>query len=355
MNSNGVNVDSDEVNGTNICIVDDNKINLDIIRSILSADSNYTIDCFSDPVEALSVCRKNQYDMLIVDYQMPKMTGVEFIENIKVYENYKLVPKIMVTADKDRNVRILAIQAGATDFLNRPIDPVEIKIRVNNLLELREAQVKLSKRAVVLSKEVDEANKRLLVAQEEVIFRLASAIEMRDDDTGEHIARVAAISRFISEKLNLSNHECQVIQIAAPIHDMGKIGIPDAVLKKPGSLTEDELSVMREHTRIGGRLLSNGNSELLKVAHEVAMYHHEKWDGSGYNLGLAGEDIPLSARIVAVADVFDALCSERSYKKAWPLDKAYNEIEKQSGKHFDPKCVEAFKDAWDNIKSLYLT
>lgn len=353
MASNEFNVTIDEFDRASICIIDDNKINLDIIRAILSSDKAYIIDCFLDPIEALNACKETQYDIIIVDYQMPKMTGTDFIEDIKVYESYKLVPKIMVTADKERNVRISAIQAGATEFLNKPIDPIEIQIRVKNLLELREAQVKLSKRAVFLSKQVDDANRRLLAAQEEMIFRLANAIEMRDDDTGEHISRVASISRFIAEGLNLSEQVCQIIQIAAPIHDIGKIGIPDAILKKPSSLTKDEWSVMKEHTRIGGRLLSHGDSDLLKVARDIAMYHHEKWDGNGYNLGLAGEEIPLSARIVAIADVFDALCSQRPYKKAWPLNKAYSEIEKQSGIHFDPKCVEAFKKSWDKIVKIY--
>jgi putative two-component system response regulator len=182
-----------------------------------------------------------------------------------------------------------------------------------------------------------------------VIWRLARAIEYRDGDTGEHVSRVATISRLVAEAMGLSEDRCRTIYLAAPLHDIGKIAIPDAILGKPGKLTPDEIIQMRRHVTIGAEILEEGSSDLIRVARLIARGHHEKWDGTGYPEGLSGYDIPIEARIVAIADVFDALCSVRPYKPAWPLERAHAEIVRLAGSHFDPACVDAFAARWDDI------
>jgi putative two-component system response regulator len=256
----------------------------------------------------------------------------------------------MVTSDK--SVRIDAIRAGATDFLNKPFDPTELQARVANLLALRQAQVDLDEKATWLAREVERATAHLLAREEEVIWRLARAIEYRDGDTGEHVSRVAVISQHIAEGIGLNAQRCRTIYLAAPLHDIGKIGIADAILSKPGKLTPEEMTIMRTHVTIGARILESGTSELIRAAELIAQSHHERWDGTGYPARLAGADIPIEARIVAIADVFDALCSERPYKAAWPADKAYAEIIASSGTHFDPACVAAFRAKWPQIRRI---
>ena len=238
--------------------------------------------------------------------------------------------------------------------MNKPFDPTELQARVVNLLALRSAQVELADRATWLAGKVEQATAHLLAREEEIIWRLARAIEYRDGDTGEHVSRVAQISKLIAGGIGLTQHHCRMIYLAAPLHDIGKIGIADAILGKPGKLTPAEIGIMREHVTIGARILENGSSELIRTAELIAQSHHERWDGTGYPDKLSGNDIPIEARIVAIADVFDALCSQRPYKPAWPIDKAYAEIITCSGSHFDPACVSAFCDKWSEIEAIML-
>lgn len=283
---------------------------------------------------------------------MPDMDGIEFTTALRRLDNYRNVPIIMVTSDMGRDTKIEAIRAGATDFLNKPFDPTELQVRVLNLLALRGAQVELADRAAWLSREVDLATTHLQEREEEIIWRLARAIEYRDGDTGEHVSRVALISQMIASKIGLSSSRCRIIYLAAPLHDIGKIAIADAILRKPGKLTAEEFAQMRNHVVVGGHILEKGTSDLIKTAELIALGHHERWDGAGYPNGLAGNAIPIEARIVAIADVFDALCSERPYKQAWPIEKAYAEILACSGTQFDPACVDAFRDIWPEIEAL---
>jgi putative two-component system response regulator len=283
---------------------------------------------------------------------MPEMDGVEITLRLRARDSYRLVPIIMVTSDSDQHLRVDAINAGATDFLNKPFDRTELLARVRNLLALRKAQTELSDRALWLAREVERATRHLVQREEEVIWRLARAIEYRDGDTGEHVSRVAVICRLIAEGMRLSEERCRIIYLAAPLHDVGKIAIADAILSKPGKLTPEEFAIMRSHVIIGARILENGSSDLIRTAELIALSHHERWDGTGYPDKLSGTDIPIEARIVAIADVFDALCSERSYKPAWPLDRARAEIVRLSGTHFDPSCVDAFESRWTDIAAV---
>lgn len=336
-----------------ILIVDDSRSSLAFIGSIVQQSP--LIDrpelCLS-PIEALDKCAGGQFDMVIVDHIMPEMDGVAFTAALRARPAYRTVPVIMVTSDLDRSVRIDAITAGATDFLHKPFDPIELQARVANLLALRQAQVELDDRAQWLTREVERATAHLLAREEEIIYRLARAIEYRDGDVGEHVSRVAQISQLIAEGIGLSPERCRMIYLAAPLHDIGKIGIADAILSKPGTLTSEEMTVMREHVTIGARILEQGSSDLIRTAELIAQSHHEKWDGSGYPDRLSGTDIPVEARIVAIADVFDALCSKRPYKDAWPIDKAGAEILQCSGSHFDPDCVAAFRAKWPEICAI---
>lgn len=336
-----------------ICIIDDERISLNVINAVLQRNAAHRVESFSSPIHGLARCRETTFDLVLVDYQMPIINGVECVLQIRALPDYQFIPIIMLTADNDRALRLEAISAGATDFLNKPFDPEELRVRVKNLLALRQAQVALQKRATDLDEEVHRATLKLQSREEELIWCLSRAIEMRDGSTGEHISRVAIVSEIIARHMGLSEAFCRTLYLASPLHDTGKIGISDAVLHKPGKLTAKERQEIETHTDIGGQILSNGESYLIKMAQEIALSHHEKWDGSGYGLGLAGKDIPLSGRITAIADVFDALCSVRTYKKAWSFNDAYDEILRQSGTHFDPACVNAFSAARKEIKNVY--
>jgi putative two-component system response regulator len=335
-----------------VLIVDDSRSSLALIGRLVQAATNAQIDSSTRPFEALDLSQTTQYDLVLVDHIMPEMDGVQFTSALRQREAYRLVPIVMITSDMDRNTRLEAIRAGATDFVNKPFDPTELQARVANLLALRAAQVELADRANWLAEKVEQATAHLLAREEEIIWRLARAIEYRDGDTGEHVSRVAQISKLIAGGIGLTQHHCRMIYLAAPLHDIGKIGIADAILGKPGKLTPAEIGIMREHVTIGARILENGSSELIRTAELIAQSHHERWDGAGYPDKLSGNDIPIEARIVAIADVFDALCSERPYKAAWPIDKAYAEIVASSGTHFDPACVAAFCTKWPEIEAI---
>jgi len=335
-----------------LLVIDDSRSSLALIGAIVREAVIGDVEQCLDPMEALERCDAGQYDLVIVDHIMPGMDGVAFTAALRSRPAYRIVPIVMVTSDMDKAVRIEAIRAGATDFLHKPFDPIELQARVANLLALRQAQVELADRASWLAREVERATAHLLAREEEIIWRLARAIEYRDGDTGEHVSRVAQVSQVIAAGIGLPAERCRYIYLAAPLHDIGKIAIADAILSKPGKLTPEEMAKMREHVTIGARILERGSSELIRTAELIAQSHHERWDGTGYPDRLSGTDIPVEARIVAIADVFDALCSARPYKPAWPIEKAYAEIVRCSGSHFDPACVAAFRAKWPEICAI---
>lgn len=336
-----------------VCVIDDEPISLNVIKAVLSRLASYDVECFASPYKALARCAEVTFDIVLIDYRMTEMNGIDCVVRLRGMEEYVHVPMIILTADDDRELRLAAVKAGATDFLNKPFDPEELRVRVRNLLSLREAQVALMDRAKHLDYEIKCATRKLAEREEELIWRLSRAIDTRDGSTGQHISRVATLAEIIAQNFGMSPDFCRTIYLATPLHDTGKIGISDAVLNKAGRLTDQEMAEIRRHTDIGAMILQDGESDLLKMAHEIALFHHEKWDGTGYGMGLAGDDIPLSGRIVAVADVFDALCSERIYKPAWSFDEAYQEILRQSGRHFDPQCVAAFDAGINEIRKTY--
>jgi putative two-component system response regulator len=335
-----------------ILIVDDSRSSLAFLVQKVGEVGEHEVEAFLDPLAALDCCAVRQFDLVILDNVMPGVDGVEVTRRLRTREAYRSVPIVMVTSDSDKELRLAAVAAGAHDFLPKPFETVELQARVRNLLALRQAQLDLADRAQWLMHEVETATRHVIEREEELIWRLARAIEYRDGDTGEHVSRVALISRISAESVGLPPERCRIIYLAAPLHDIGKIGIADAVLSKPGRLTAAETAIMRQHVSIGARILERGSSELIRVAELIAQSHHERWDGGGYPDCLSGEDIPIEARIVAVADVFDALCSIRPYKPAWPMAKAHAEILRGSGTQFDPGCIAAFEARWPEIAAV---
>jgi putative two-component system response regulator len=336
-----------------IALIDNSRAALAMIRSCVETLPNLEVIEFQSPRKALTDASFTQFDFVLTDYEMRAMNGIEFIRLLRELPSYRDVPIIMLTSIDDQDVCIEALQAGATDFIRKPFRSVELARRIENLLALRNAQLHLQDRARMLGGAVELAKHALVNREEEIIWRLARAIEARDGATGEHVTRVAKISFLIAQSMGLPETRCRTIYMAAPLHDVGKIGIPDSILTKPGRLTAEEITVMRRHVDIGVKILENGTSDLLRVAEIIAGGHHERWDGTGYPKGLSKLEIPLEARIAAVADVFDAMCTNRSYKLAWPIEDAKREIILGSDKLYDPQCVTAFENCWPQIATLY--
>jgi putative two-component system response regulator len=335
-----------------VLVVDDSATTL-VLMSQIIASINATALTFDDPVKALSEAPHFDIDLAVVDYEMPgTIDGVELIKRLRAIARFRDLPVVMVTACERPAIRYAALDAGATDFLRKPIDPIEVKSRLRNLLKLSDAQNKLRNKISWLAQEVSQATRALLEREEEIIYRLSLAAEYRDTETGAHIARMARYCLLIAEALGLDAETCRTLYLAAPMHDIGKIAVADSILLKPGRLTAEERAVMEHHTLHGYKILSGSKSPLIRVAAEIAVSHHERWDGTGYPGRLSGASIPLFGRIAAIADVFDALTSERPYKAAWSPEKARASIIEASGTHFDPDCVAAFLGCWDEVLSI---
>ena len=334
-----------------ILIIDDQFTSRRILEQlVIGLGDHLEIKLFAEPVSALEWAEAHQPDLVLTDYKMPNMDGVIFTRRFR--NIHPDVPLIVVTGLEDKEIRYQALEAGATDFLIKPIDYTECLARCRNLLLLSRHQRLLKDRSHLLEQQVTEATKEITIREQETLLRLAKAGEYRDEETGNHVLRMAIFARLMAEKLGLHENDCHVIEIAAPMHDIGKIGVPDGVLLKPAKLDADELWIMRAHTRIGYEILKDSPSKYLQMGAVIALGHHERYDGTGYPSRLRGYEIPLEARIVAVADVFDALTSDRPYKKAWSIQDALNYLSAERGKHFDPECIDAFLAQFDKILSI---
>ena len=330
-------------------LVDDSSTSRMRLREMLEAEPGVTVDAHANPVAALIEAQMRAFDLVLIDYHMPEMTGVAFIERIRTIPHYAQVPVVMITSDVCDAARLAALEAGATDFLAKRTTGVELRARLRNFVRLAGAVRRLAEQAAVLDGAAEAAMRHMHEREEEIIFRLSLAVEYRDNDTGDHTWRVARYSELMAEALGLAPEMCRRLYLAAPLHDVGKVAVPDGILLKPGKLDPEEFALIRTHAEIGRRILGGSESELIRLAAEIAGAHHERWDGSGYPNGLAGEAIPLAARIVAVADVFDALTTERSYKKALSFAEALGLIRAESRRHFDPACVAAFELCWPEV------
>lgn len=311
-----------------LLLVDDEATNLRVLKQVLQYD--YRLTFAKSGAEALRLVQVDKPDLILLDVMMPDMTGFETCEWLKAEADSKAIPIIFVTALKDAMDEAKGLELGAVDYITKPISPAVVKIRVKTHLSLVQA---------------DELKRTRL----EVIQRLGRASEYKDNETGLHVMRMSHYSQVLALAYGFSESLAEELLHAAPMHDLGKIGIPDEIMLKPGKLTATEFEIMKTHPLIGAEIIGECDSSLLSLAKEVALNHHEKWDGTGYPHGLKGEQIPIAARIVALADVFDALTTKRPYKEAWPLDKTLEYLKEQSGHHFEPKLVSLFIQELDKI------
>ncbi|MEQ1635401.1 MAG: HD domain-containing phosphohydrolase [Methylococcales bacterium] len=335
-----------------IALIDDTQINLTLLWHLVKRLEHYDPVSFLNPLEGLDWCLTNDPELIIVDFMMPNLNGIEFIKKIRAVPEKADIPILMVTANDNSSVRYEALKSGATDFLNKPIDKTEFMIRVRNMLTLHSSQRKLADKAAWLAEEVQKATLEIRNREQEVIFRLSKAAEYRDPETGGHIRRMAHYSKHIANQLGMPIALQNMILEAAPMHDIGKVGIPDSILLKPGKLDAAEFELMKEHATFGHNILNGSSSKLMQLGALIALTHHEKFDGSGYPNGLVGDQTPIYGQIIAVADVFDALTSERPYKKPWTIEAAIDFLNEGSGKHFKPECVTAFLKDWDNVLAI---
>lgn len=333
-------IDLEMLADSSILVVDDQSTSRTILSHVIrSINPKIKIIEQHNPEEALEWAAENTADLVFIDYVMPEMNGVDFTSLLKKLPSYDGVPVVMITIKKDADTRYAALDAGVADFLNKPVDVYECTARSKNLLTMRHQQLQLQSRGDQLEDEVKQAVVEIREREKETLMRLARAGEYKDFDTAMHLQRMSAYSKAIAEAAGFSEEDAEVVELAAPLHDIGKVGIPDVILLKEGPLDEVEKTTMRQHPVIGYEILQNSPSKYLQMGGEIALAHHERYDGLGYPYQLKGEQIPISARIVAIADVLDALTTKRPYKEPWSMQQAFDYIQGESGKHFDPKLV----------------
>ena len=335
-------VDARTLLESSILIVDDNPINIVLLENILERNGFENYTSTADPRTVVPLNAEENFDLILLDIRMPHMSGIEVLNDLKEQIQGEFLPVLVLTAQTDEKTRQEALEAGATDFLTKPFQAWEVMLRIKNMLASRYYYKRQVERADVMETEVRRRTKAIRETQLEMVQRLGRAGEFRDNQTGAHVIRVSRVAEIIARGLGLDEESCELILHASPMHDVGKIAVPDSILLKPGSLTTDEWEIMKGHTAAGADIMGDHPSEIIWAASQIALYHHERWDGQGYPEGLKGDDIPIFARITAVSDVFDALTSERSYKGSWAVGEAVEFIKNESGKQFDPRIVSVF-------------
>jgi putative two-component system response regulator len=324
-----------------ILIVDDEPGNVDLLRRLLQRAGFSRLESTNDPRDASALYVKFRPDLILLDLHMPHMDGLAVMDELNQIAEASYLPILMLTGDVTQEAKREALSRGAKDFLNKPFHTDEVLLRIGTLLETRFLYLQIQGQNQMLEAKVRERTRELEAAQIEIIERLARAAEFRDDNTGQHTERVGQMAALLAKQIGLPDAQVALIRRAAPLHDVGKIGVPDSILLKLGRLTDEEFNLVKTHTTIGARILSGSRFPILRLAEEIAYNHHERWDGNGY-AGIVGNAIPLAGRIVAVVDVFDALTQKRPYKAAWPVGEAIAEIDRQRSKQFDPSLVDAF-------------
>jgi putative two-component system response regulator len=341
----------DNLKNAHILIVDDQEANVILLERLLQKAGYTNLVSTSDPRQVLPLYTKFQPDLILLDLMMPHLDGYAVMQQIgpRIPEG-AFLPILVLTAEMNAEARQKALSMGAKDFLTKPLDAVEVMLRIKNLLETRQLHDRWQNQNQILEEKVREKTRELEDARIEILQRLAWASEYREDPTGEHAKRVGETSAALARATGLPKAQAELIGLAATLHDVGKLAVPDAILNKPGKVTSAEFEQIKTHTAIGAKILSGTQVPLLQMAEEIALYHHEHWDGSGY-AGIPGPAIPVAARIVAVADAFDALTHDRPYRAAMPVRDALAELEQQSGRQFEPRLVEAFVK-WHKRKVL---
>jgi putative two-component system response regulator len=348
-----------------ILVVDDEATMRRLLEKLLRLEG-YEVTLVSSGEQALQEVFSRGADTVLLDMRLPGMSGLDVCRQIRAHPRGIHTPIVFITAVNDRELRRRGMEAGADDFLSKPFDEVELMARIRNSVRVKRYYDNLEQQKGALAQAVDERTAELAAAvaeltrmqdelrasHEETIYRLARAAEFRDDETGQHLQRMSWYCHLLGSKSGLPAKTCELLRIASPMHDVGKLGIPDRILLKPGRLTPEELAVMQTHAEIGWRILHGSTAAPLELAATIAHTHHEKWDGSGYPRGLRGEEIPLGGRIAAIADVFDALTSSRPYKPAWPLEAALEQMRRGAGSHFDPALIEVFFANLDEVLAI---
>ena len=338
--------------GARILIVDDEPINLKLLDKILSAQGYNNLVLLQDSRKVLDTYRQQRADLILLDINMPYLDGFDVLEQLKALDDPLFPPVVILTAQNSQDFLLRALNAGARDFITKPFDRNELLARVRNMLDAYLAHRLVFEQKDVLDEIVQTRTNELRRTRLQVVQRLGRAAEYRDNETGNHILRMSHISALLAKSIGWNEADCELMLHASPMHDIGKIGIPDHILLKPGKLGPEEWEIMKTHATIGANILEGDDSDLMRCASEIALTHHEKWDGSGYPYGLSGEAIPLTGRIAALADVFDALTSERPYKKAWTVESAVDLIKESRGTHFDPELVAVFLQQLPEILNI---
>ena len=348
-----------------ILIVEDDFMSNRLLATVLTR-LGYTVETAFDGISGLEKVESSPPDLILLDLNLPRMNGFEVARRLKQADKTKIIPIIVVSSFAEVENRIKALEAGADDFLSKPIDQVELRARVQSILMVKKFNDYMICHQKILETEVEERTKQLRQAFEELkgasekikqasldtTFRLAQAAEYKDEETGSHIKRIGYYSAAMAKSMSLPSQVTEAILYAAPMHDIGKIGIPDRILLKPRHLDDEEWNSMKMHTVIGGRILSNSDSYVIQMAEQIALTHHEKWDGSGYPKGLMGSHIPIWGGISAICDVFDALTSNRPYKTAFSIDESLEILKKSRGTHFDPEICNVFFSIQKEILSI---
>ena len=357
-----------------ILIVDDESLVIRVVRRFLSADGYDNFVTLTDPREAFEAIDRENPDVVLLDIMMPHITGLDLLKVRQRTASFQHIPFIILSANSENQIKREALQLGATDFLSKPVDPNDLTLRVRNALTVKRHHDHLANYAVELEKQVRERTQQIEKSREQIIHCLARAAEYRDNETGEHVIRVGKYCSVVADQLGFGKEYCREIELAAQLHDVGKIGIPDSILLNPGKLSSEEFEVMklhcglgmeimeplaqnesdrvRKHTDMGGFIMDGVDSPMLELAASIARTHHEKWDGTGYPFQLKGDEIPIEGRICCVADVYDALCSERPYKPKFPIKKCLEIMLSERGTRFDPIVLDAFFERINDIEQI---
>ncbi|WP_448546463.1 HD domain-containing phosphohydrolase [Thalassotalea fusca] len=345
----------DNITDLNVLVCDDSITNALLLTKLIEDQVGAKVITLTDPRKVAPTIKEQQVDLLVLDIEMPHMNGFDVMAIVRQQFEPDQLPILIITGCEGVNTRNDALASGANDFLNKPIDQVEVEHRVRNLLKIRKSYLLHEQNEFLLEKQVNQRTQELNYSIRALINSLATAGELRDNETGKHVQRVGQYAKVLAKGLALPDEICEMIELTAPLHDIGKIGIPDSILLKPARLTDEEREVMNNHTTYPEVLVGPHDSPLIQMAKSIAVTHHEKWDGSGYPNKLKGESIPIEGRITAIADVFDALTTVRPYKDAWPIEKAVAFIEEQAGKSFDPSLVTVFMKNRDSIEQISRT
>jgi len=335
-----------------ILVVDDEGANIRLLQKILEMAGYRNIVCTQNPLQVLELYQEHNSDLILLDLDMPELDGYGVMDQLNALTNGKLPTILVLTAQHMQSYRQRALDNGARDYVTKPFDAKELLSRVRNLLEVHMANKYMKYQNEILEQKIQQRTQEIHNTRLQIVRRLGRAAEYRDEETGLHIIRMSKMAVVIAQAAGMDDERCDLLLNAAPMHDIGKIGIPDHILLKPGKFETEEWEIMKTHAQIGADILAGDDSELMCMAHDIALSHHEKWNGKGYPNGFAGEAIPLVGRVTALADVFDALTSRRPYKEPWTVERSLELIKSESGQHFDPRLVDIFVEKLPEIVAI---